>query len=164
MATLVTYCKMPFHRAEAHWPFVGRLRRVIQFGLVGVSGIVVNSIVLLLCVQEAQMPIWVASMLATQIAILWNFALNDRWTFRAERYYRPLIQRVLRFNGVALGGLAITTLLLTLLTTGWHWPLLVANLLAIGVATAWNYVVNSWWTWRAPSHATTNTFQQEEQT
>lgn len=150
MEIVITYCKVPFHVAEAHWPFVGRLRRVIRFGMVGVSGILVNSAVLTLCVWETAMPIWIASVLATEVAILWNFALNDRWTFRAERHHRPLLQRLLRFNGVALGGMGITVLLLTFLTTVWSLPLLVANLLAISVATMWNYLVNSWWTWRAP--------------
>nr|MDQ2999438.1 GtrA family protein [Chloroflexota bacterium] len=59
-----------------------------------------------------------------------------------------LMQRLLRFNGVALGGMAITAAILTALASYTHLHLLIANVLAVGAATGWNYVVNSRWTWR----------------
>jgi putative flippase GtrA len=67
--------------------------------------------------------------------------------------------RLLRFNGVSLGGLAITTLLLTLLTSYSGLHLLLANLLAIGGAMTWNYVVNSRWTWGDKSEVASRTSQ-----
>jgi dolichol-phosphate mannosyltransferase len=129
---------------------LNRLRRPIRFGLVGLSGVVVNTSVLWVLARSAHLPVPLASMLATEIAILSNFALNDRWTFRAARQY-PVLTRLLRFNGVSLGGLAITTLLVTLLTGYAELHLLLANLLAIGGATIWNYTVNSRWTWSGQS-------------
>jgi putative flippase GtrA len=127
-----------------------RFARPIRFGLVGLSGVVVNTSVLWALARGAQLPVPLASALATETAILSNFALNDRWTFRAARQY-PLLMRLLRFNGVSLGGLAITMLLVTLLTNYSDLHLLAANLLAIGGAMTWNYVVNSRWTWNGPS-------------
>lgn len=126
------------------------LRRPICFGLVGISGIVVNTAILAFLVWVVALPVWASSAIATEAAIISNFLFNDRWTFRAERAHRSTWQRMLRFNGVALGGLVITTGLLTLLTTYSHLPLLLANLLAIGSAVVWNYAMNSWWTWRRP--------------
>jgi putative flippase GtrA len=126
---------------------MNRLRRPIRFGLVGLSGVVVNTSVLWALARGMQLPVPLASALATETAILSNFALNDRWTFRAARQH-PLLMRLLRFNGVSLGGLAITMLLVTLLTGYGDLHLLPANLLAIGGAMAWNYIVNSRWTWR----------------
>jgi len=121
-----------------------RLARPLRFGAVGISGIVVNSAILWLLVRELHVSVTLASVIATQAAILSNFALNDSWTFRGARE-RSLGGRLLRFNGVALGGMAITAGILTALTSYTH--LLLANLLAVGAATAWNYIVNSRWTW-----------------
>src|SRR5437764_11858159 len=126
---------------------IRRLARPLRFGLVGVSGIVVNSAILWALVRELHLAVLLGSLLATEAAILSNFLLNDRWTFRDMRE-RSFTQRLLRFNGVALGGMAITAGILTALAGYTHLHLLVANLLAVGAATGWNYVVNSRWTWR----------------
>jgi putative flippase GtrA len=137
-----------------------RFARPIRFGLVGLSGVVVNTSVLWALVRGAHLPVPLASALATETAILSNFALNDRWTFRAARQHPPLM-RLLRFNGVSLGGLVITTLLLTMLTSYGGLHLVLANLLAIGGAMTWNYVANSRWTWRDMSQVVGRTSQQE---
>ena len=123
-----------------------RLARPLRFGVVGLSGMVVNSAILWVLVRELHLAVTLGSVLATEAAILSNFLLNDRWTFRGARE-QSFIQRMLRFNGVALGGMAITAGMLTALTRYTHLHLLVANLLAVGAATGWNYVVNSRWTW-----------------
>jgi dolichol-phosphate mannosyltransferase len=125
---------------------IHRLARPLRFGAVGVSGIVVNSAILWVLVRELHLAVTLGSLIATEAAILSNFLLNDRWTFRGA-HQRSLPARLLRFNGVALGGLAITAGVLTALTSYTHLHLLFANLLAVGAATAWNYVVNSRWTW-----------------
>ena len=121
--------------------------RPLRFGVVGLSGIVVNSALLWVLVRELHLAVTLGSMLATEVAILSNFLLNDRWTFSGA-HERSFVQRLLRFNGVALGGMAITAGILTALASYTHLHLLFANLLAVGAATGWNYVVNSRWTWR----------------
>ena len=128
-------------------------RRPLRFGLVGLSGLLVNSALLWALVRGLAIAIPLASMLATEVAIISNFALNDRWTFGRVQTAAPRWQRFLRFNGVALGGMLITATLLTLLTSYAHLPLLLANLLAVGGAMAWNYVLNSRWTWRSQPSA-----------
>ena len=125
---------------------LGRLARPLRFGAVGISGIAVNSALLWLLVRQLHLPVTLGSLIATEAAILSNFTLNDRWTFRGAGE-RSLGRRLLRFNGVALGGMAITAGILTVLTSDTQLHLLLANLLAVGAATAWNYVVNSRWTW-----------------
>lgn len=127
---------------------IQRLARPIRFGLVGLSGIVVNTTILWLLIRFADLPLALASALATEVAILSNFALNDRWTFQQNTRHHSLWHRLARFNSVALGGMAITAGILSLLVYRYHIALLPANLLAIGVATGWNYLINSRWTWR----------------
>jgi putative flippase GtrA len=122
------------------------LARPLRFGLVGLSGIAVNSAILWALVRELHLAVLLGSLLATEAAILSNFLLNDRWTFRGLSE-RSFVQRLLRFNSVALGGMAITAGILTALASYTQLHLLIANVLAVGAATGWNYVVNSRWTW-----------------
>jgi putative flippase GtrA len=103
-------------------------------------------------VHGPRLAIPAASAIATEVAIVSNFLLNDRWTFRSGAQPGSAARRLLRFNGVALGGMLITAVMLTLLTASTRLPLLIGNLLAVGAATIWNYAINSRWTWSsAPS-------------
>lgn len=128
-------------------PALRRLARPLQFGLVGVSGVLVNTAILWLLVHRAQLGLLPASAVATETAILNNFLLNDRWTFAAAGRDEPRWRRFLRFNGVALGGMLITMVCLSIIVTLLPVGLVLANIAAVGAGTVWNYVVNSRWTW-----------------
>jgi dolichol-phosphate mannosyltransferase len=104
----------------------------LRFGVVGASGVLVNMLVLWALAQHLRLPIWLAGALATEAAVVSNFVLNDRWTFR-ERRAGATLWRFARFNGVALGGMAIGVALLTLLTTRGQLALPAANLAAVVV-------------------------------
>lgn len=116
-----------------------------RFGLVGAGGVVVNTAALFLLHGVARLPLVLASVLAVETAIVNNFVWNDRWTFAGRDGTR---NRFLKFNLLSLGGLAINTGVLALVVTytGTHY--LLANLIAIGSATGWNFASNARWTWR----------------
>ena len=120
------------------------LTRLSKFIMVGGTGVLVNSLALLILFQWARLPLPVASALSVELAIVNNFCWNDRWTFR-----RPQISlsRFVRFNLVSLGGLIITTGTLWMLVRHVGLYFLIANLLGIALATAWNFTASSWWAW-----------------
>ena len=122
-------------------------RRLLRFGLIGASGVLVNSTLLYLLTEASSLNHLVAAALATEATILYNFSLNDRWAFRDAKSDIPWAQRALRYNCVALGGLMISIAVLALLTHFLSLNYLFANLFAIGAATLWNYAVNSCFTW-----------------
>lgn len=128
------------------WSALHRARGV-RFGLVGLSGVLVNSAVLWALAVGLGLPTILASLLATEAAIITNFLLNDRWTFGAAGYSHSLGRRLLRYHGVAAGGMAISLGVLAALTAHTALPLLLANLCAIGAATVWNYTVSARWAW-----------------
>ncbi|HEY7122664.1 MAG TPA: GtrA family protein [Ktedonobacterales bacterium] len=124
---------------EAVW-----LRRLGKFLVVGGTGLGVNSAALFLLYQMLSLPLVLASGLATELSIVSNFCLNDRWTFGCRW---PTWGRFFKFNLVALGGLVLATLTLWSLVTLLRMPYLFANLLGVLLATSWNFVVNVFWTW-----------------
>lgn len=123
------------------------VRRLVRFCLVGASGVVVNTALLYLLTEVGGMNHLVAAVFATEAAIINNFLLNDRWTFADVESANSWLRRALRYNSVALVGLAISVAVLAGLTytLGLHY--LVANLFAIGVGTLWNYTGSSLFTW-----------------
>lgn len=140
-------------RRLAAFPMVGRafagdeqqsLARLAKFLLVGSSGVVVNLVCLYVLHGVLGLPLILATVLAVEVAIVNNFIINDSWTFgRGTLAWH----RFVRFNGVSLVGLVLTTVLTVLLAEGLGLHYLVANVFAVGTTTSWNFIANSLWTW-----------------
>jgi dolichol-phosphate mannosyltransferase len=124
---------------------------MVRFGCVGLVGVLVNSGLLWLLIERAQLYYAVSSVLATEGAILTNFALHHHWTFAAPSDGEPAVVKLAKYNAVALGGLLLTVGTLMGLTSLLRLHYLVANLLAVGAGTAWNYGASRRWAWRAPA-------------
>ena len=118
--------------------------RIIKFAVVGATGVLINTAALYLGHDVAHLPLVVASVIAVEMAILNNFVLNNAWTFGQRNF---ALERLFQFHLVSLGGLVITVVVLTGLVQLFGLYYLIANLVAIGFATAWNFVANSLWTW-----------------
>lgn len=113
--------------------------------MVGVIGVAVNQTLLFLLHGVGGLPLLVASALATESAIISNYVGNEFFTF----HHRALDWgRLVRFNLVSLGSLVLTVGTLWLLQRATPFHYLVDNLVAIGVGSTWNFVVNFGWTWR----------------
>ena len=90
-----------------------------------------------------------AGAVAFEISVIWNFFLNDRFTFGDRRRAGGgFFGRLWRFNATSLGGFAIYLGILALLTevVGLHY--LVSAAIGILAAFGWNFLINSAWTWR----------------
>lgn len=118
--------------------------RFVKFGIVGATGVAVNTAMLYVGHELGGLPLVLASALAVEIAIIHNFLWNNLWTFSQKSID---LHRLVKFNLVSLGGLLITVLVLYSLVEWLDLHYLVANLLAIACATSWNFFVNSFWTW-----------------
>lgn len=107
----------------------------LRFAVVGASGVLINTAVLWLLVRQLQLPLLLATALATEAAVISNFLLNNAWTFRAHTTSGSRVARFARFNLAMLGGLLITALILALLTHYTRLSLVVANVITVGCAT-----------------------------
>jgi len=134
------------------WNWLGAARemhgaRIIRFGIVGTSGVLVNYAMLITLVELAGLNRLIAVALANEMAILSNFFFNNLWTFRDVGREIPFPQRALRYNVLGLGGLLVSVTVLGVLTYGFGMQYLLANAFAIGTAMTWNYLSNARWTW-----------------
>src|SRR3569833_2654340 len=60
------------------------LRTFLRFALVGASGTVVN-LGVFSAALHAYLNKYIASPLAVEVSIVWNFLLNNYWTFKERR-------------------------------------------------------------------------------
>ena len=125
--------------------------RFVKFGLVGLSGVLVNEGLLWLLTENLGLYYLLSAAIAVETAIITNFILNDIWTFRDRRTPGniSLLGRGLKFNLVSLGGLGINIAILWTVTEVVGISYLISNLIGIAGATLWNYTINTLWTWRA---------------
>ena len=118
----------------------------VKFAVTGASGIFINllafQILLWLGVHK-----YAASPIAIEVSILWNFFINNYWTFSHRELIGNKLVRGLRFNAVSLGTLLISFAAFFALTMLFpSWSLLVHQALAIVPAAFFNYFINSYWT------------------
>jgi putative flippase GtrA len=132
--------------------------RPVLFTMVGVIGYGVQTVALWLLIGQAGAPIVVATLLATELAVLHNVAWHIRVTW-ADRPVGPMatLARVLRFN-VANGGVSLAggAILMPLLVNDGGLHYLVANVLTVLVCSAVNYVAGDRWVFvrQRPGEAT----------
>lgn len=133
--------------------------RFITFALVGGSGVFVNLGALFVLADLLHFEEVYSSAAAIEISIIWNFLLNNFLTFKDRNATARVgfLARMLRYNLVGLGGLAIQLGVFVLLTNLavrtwslaepglWKYP---AQLAGIGLGMAWNFYTNFFWTWR----------------
>lgn len=130
------------------------LVRLMRFGLVGLSGVFVDMAILYLLSDPSTLgwEITLSKILASELAILNNFFWNDRWTFgdiaQQQKGWQKRFKRFAKFNLICFAGLLVNVLILNALFNGLGWNRYLANLVAIGIVTLWNFWLNFKLSWR----------------
>lgn len=124
--------------------------RLIKFGLVGASGVLVNYAIYIPGTRWLAMAHEWAYVAALFVSILTNFLLNEVWTFADRRHGGGggLARRLGQFYLVSLAGAVINWGIFWIAIHRFGLLDLLAILVGIAVATAWNFVLNALWTWR----------------
>ena len=130
------------------------VQRFLRFGLVGLSGVFVDMLILYLLSDPTTLalPLTRSKIIAGEIAIFNNFLWNDAWTFAdvsmQQQGWKPRLKRFLKFNVVCLAGLLLNVVILNLVFNFLIPNRYIANFIAIAIATIWNFWVNLKLSWR----------------
>jgi dolichol-phosphate mannosyltransferase len=124
--------------------------RFLMFAAVGGAGLLVHFAVLWAGLALAALPFVVAQTLATGVAMVGNFALNNVLTYRDRRLHGwKFVYGLVSFCLIcSVGGVAnvgIATLLFANHTIWW-----LAGIAGAAMGAAWNYALTSALTWRHP--------------
>ncbi|MBU0692015.1 GtrA family protein [bacterium] len=128
--------------------------RIIRFGLVGASGVVVNQGLLMLLHGTAGLPLILSSAIAIECSIMSNFILNSLWTWHYdfEGSSRIWFRKVIEYHAATalsafVGNIVVLTGLVYLFDIDYR----IANLAGIAVGSALNYLASEHWVFRAKS-------------
>lgn len=120
----------------------------VKFALTGLSGVVIN----LGCFQlllSSGLNVYLSSALAIETSIVWNFFLNNYWTFRDRQITTRKRVRGLKFNLVSLVTLAVSFSAFVVMRMTWpSQPEILAQAVSIIPGAMANYFANSYWTFK----------------
>jgi dolichol-phosphate mannosyltransferase len=128
-----------------------RWRRLGGFAAVGAVGVAVNTGVLALLTQTVHLWYVVASVLATQIAILSNFALTEWLVFRGAQSDKSLRFRFASYLLINDTSLLVCGPLLLLLVSVIGMDLVIANVLSLVLLVLARFVIADSYIWGGKS-------------
>jgi dolichol-phosphate mannosyltransferase len=125
--------------------------RFARFGIVGASGLVVNTVLLAVLTDVVGLFYVVAAVIATQGSTLWNFCFTELWVFSDRDHKRGMGRRMALFFLMNNAALAVRGPLLVLLTSGLGIHYLVSNVLSLVGLTLVRFALADTWIWaKAP--------------
>ncbi|MDZ7669636.1 MAG: GtrA family protein [Gammaproteobacteria bacterium] len=145
--------KLSWHDAAEFFVHIWWLRlqshkTFIKFVLTGLTGVAVN-LGAFAALLELGLHKYLASAVAIELSIVWNFLLNNYWTFRHRTMTSRKRIRGLKFNAVSVLtlGISFSTFVLLSMVFPTGSPLL-HQAIAIAPGSLVNYFANSYWTFR----------------
>lgn len=129
--------------------------RFLRFGVVGVSGVAINQLVIWVCfewlyasVGDRSLRLNLSMFTGIVVGMTNNFWWNRSWTWQdRERAQRvPIVHQYLQYAAANWAGILVQIALTNMIAQ--VLPYLVANLLGIAVASGINFVMNDLWTYR----------------
>lgn len=123
------------------------LLQFIKFCVVGVSGVIVDFAVTYLFKEKLRTNKYIANSLGFISAASTNYFLNRIWTFQSHD--PQITQQYIQFIGISAIGLGINNFIIYLMTEKMHQKFYFSKLIAIGLVTIWNFLMNYFFTFNA---------------
>lgn len=128
----------------------GSIGRMLRFGVVGLSGVVVNQGLLMLLHGTLGAPLLLSSIIAIEVSILTNFVLNHTWTWRVPLGEPGLIRRAVQYHAAAvMAAFAGNVIILMGAVELFGVDYRIANLVGIAVGTVINFTAGEVWIFRS---------------
>ena len=114
--------------------------KFLKFGVVGLSGTVVDFFITWLCKEKFKWNKFLANSLGFTVAATSNYILNRIWTFQSTN---PQVTReYLSFIFVSIIGLGLNNAIIYILHEKGKMNFYLAKVFAIGVVMIWNFFAN----------------------
>ena len=122
--------------------------RFVLFALIGALGLVAHLVVLRLGLTWGGLGFPAAQTVATAVAIMGNFALNNLFTFRDRKLKGArMLRGLLVFSAVCSLGAAANLNIASLMVNAGHETWWSAGVVGAAMSLVWNYAVGSTLTW-----------------
>jgi putative flippase GtrA len=142
--SIITSAVSLVHNAEERHKELGR------FLIVGCSGTLLNFVIVTVLLKVAHLPVPIVFLAGNESGMVINFFCHEHWTFAGERHGTSKI-RFFRYQLVSAGGIALSTLVSTVVLRVFGVPYPIAFATGVICAVSWNFFMSNRWTWRRVS-------------
>jgi dolichol-phosphate mannosyltransferase len=125
--------------------------RFIGFALVGLSGILVNSLALYVITDKLHVYYLISAAIATIASSVWNFALAEAWVYRVPNQAQGRIKRFVLFLLMNTLALSLRGPVIYALTSLLGLYYIVSNLVSLAILTILRFYLADNLIWGAPS-------------
>ena len=132
--------------------------RIIKFGLVGLSGLLVNILMVLVSTTmlksimgTSRFVYTVASIIGFEVSLTWNFILHELWTFRdliKNKSVKGAFLRWIKYHIASIGSLLTQTTSVTLLSGYFMIPVPISVTIGVFLGFIVNYIVGRFYAWK----------------
>jgi len=114
--------------------------KFLKFCTIGFSGMIIDFGTTWILKEKFRVNKYVANSIGFTIAATSNYMLNRLWTFHSEN--QQILPEYFLFMLFSVAGLVINNIVIYMLHEKLKMNFYLAKLLAIGVVTLWNFVMN----------------------
>jgi dolichol-phosphate mannosyltransferase len=125
-----------------------QLEKFGKFGLVGISGLLVNSLLLAFWTETIGIYYLASLVLATQGSSLWNFFLSEFWVFRGAKQDGSTVGRCVKFLLMNSAALLARGPIVFVLTSILGFNYLISNVASMAVILVLRFVVADSLIWK----------------
>jgi dolichol-phosphate mannosyltransferase len=119
----------------------------MRFLLVGLSGLLVNSLVLAAFTELALIHYVISAAIATQVSTLWNFGWTERWVFGKRDTGHSFWQRMVSFLVMNNAMLLLRGPIIAFLVSQFGVHYVISNLVSLFAMTILRYLLADKWIW-----------------
>lgn len=120
----------------------------LKFSFIGFIGIIINLGIYIGLTRLTNWPVEIASPVAIETSIIFNFLLNNLWNIRTEDGYSHLFSRVLNYHKLSVLGALTNYIILLIGVYNFQMYDILANFIGIVIGIVINYGINAIYSWQ----------------
>lgn len=120
----------------------------VRFCIVGGTGFVINLILLVFLHNLLGVAVFVAQLIAAEVALFSNFLLHHHWTYRDKHVTKSIPVLLAQFHASSWPAIIGSALMVTAATEILHFNTLLALIMSSAIALFWNFAWSKYVIWR----------------
>lgn len=120
----------------------------IRFCIVGASGFLINASLLTLLHSLFKINIFVSQLIASEISLLSNFIIHDKWTYTSRNTSRGFKDLIVRFHATSWTAVVGSSILISVLVSKLKIQYMIALVTTSVLVLTWNYLWTKHYVWK----------------
>lgn len=125
----------------------------IQYGMVGVVGTIIHTVMLTICVEIIGIIPLYSTVIGFLFSLIVSYILNSIWTFKANSTGR---RQFFKYLLTCLFGLLINMFIMYIIVDVINYSYLVAQLLAVMTVPIFNFTISKYWVFTSMKSSSNN--------